>query len=107
MLPKISQGITTVIVGNCGISAAPVQFRGDPPDPMNLLGRPDTFRYPTFNAYIAAIREAAARGQCGRAYGHTALRNNYMDRLDRMATFAEIEAMKAQLAEALELGPWD
>ena len=24
MLPKISQGITTVIVGNCGISASPV-----------------------------------------------------------------------------------
>lgn len=24
MLPKISQGVTTVIVGNCGISASPV-----------------------------------------------------------------------------------
>lgn len=26
MLPKLSQGVTTVFVGNCGISAAPVQF---------------------------------------------------------------------------------
>src|SRR5438105_3883920 len=38
MLPKLSQGVTTVVVGNCGISAAPVNLRGEPPDPMNLLG---------------------------------------------------------------------
>src|SRR4051794_4069110 len=48
MLPKISQGITTVIVGNCGISASPVCLKGDPPDPMNLLGTRERFRYPTF-----------------------------------------------------------
>jgi N-acyl-D-aspartate/D-glutamate deacylase len=43
MLPKISQGVTTVIVGNCGISASPVTLKGDPPDPMNLLGAFDDF----------------------------------------------------------------
>ena len=36
--------------------------------------------------------------------GHTALRNNHMDRLDRAATAAEIEAMRAQLIEALDHG---
>jgi N-acyl-D-aspartate/D-glutamate deacylase len=36
--------------------------------------------------------------------GHTALRNNHMDRLDRCATEGEIDAMRAQLREALEGG---
>ena len=38
MWPKLSQGVTTVVVGNCGISAAPARLRGTLPDPMNLLG---------------------------------------------------------------------
>jgi N-acyl-D-aspartate/D-glutamate deacylase len=104
MLPKLSQGVTTVIVGNCGISAAPVHLRGDPPDPMNLLGDEDAFRYPTFASYVAAIQQARPAVNVGALVGHTALRNNHMDRLDRTATQAEIEAMRAQLQEALDGG---
>ena len=104
MLPKLSQGVTTVIVGNCGISAAPVQLRGEPPDPMNLLGGADVFRYPTFAAYVAAIGKAQPAVNVGALTGHTALRNNHMDRLDRPATSAEIAAMCVQLREALDGG---
>jgi N-acyl-D-aspartate/D-glutamate deacylase len=104
MLAKLSQGITTVIVGNCGISAAPVRLHGGPPDPMNLLGGAEVFRYPTFGAYITAIAEARPAVNVGALVGHTALRNNHMDRLDRAATEAEIEAMRTQLVEALECG---
>jgi N-acyl-D-aspartate/D-glutamate deacylase len=104
MLPKISQGVTTVIVGNCGISAAPVQLRGDPPDPMNLLGPADAFLYPTFAAYVDAIAQAHPAVNVAAMVGHTALRNNHMNRLDRTATDAEISAMKAQLADSLARG---
>jgi N-acyl-D-amino-acid deacylase len=104
MLPKLSQGVTTVIVGNCGISASPVELRGDPPDPMFLLGGTDEFRYPTFAAYVAAIDAAQPAVNVGALIGHTALRNNHMDRLDRSATDAEIAAMRAQLSEALDGG---
>ena len=104
MLPKLSQGVTTVIVGNCGISASPVTLRGEPPDPMNLLGDAEDFRYPTFAAYVDAIREAQPAVNVAALIGHTALRNNHMDRLDRTATESEIEAMRAQLEEALDGG---
>ncbi|MEO6815347.1 MAG: D-aminoacylase [Edaphobacter sp.] len=104
MLPKLSQGVTTVIVGNCGISAAPVQLAGAPPDPMNLLGNAEVFRYPTFRSYVAAIEEAQPAVNVAALVGHTALRNNHMDRLDRAATPAEIEQMQTQLSEALQAG---
>ncbi len=104
MLPKLSQGVTTVIVGNCGISASPVRLAGDPPDPMNLLGDADVFRYPTFESYVAAIQAARPAVNVAALIGHTALRNNHMDRLDRSATDAEIGLMRAQLKEALDGG---
>src|SRR5271156_5130173 len=104
MMAKLSQGVTSVIVGNCGISAAPVQLTGPPPDPMNLLGDADAFRYPTFAEYAAAVDAAQPAVNVGALVGHTALRNNHMDQLDRAATPGEIQAMRAQLTEALDHG---
>lgn len=104
MLPKLSQGVTTVIVGNCGISAAPVHLQGEPPDPMNLLGGSDAFCYPTFAAYVASLKAARPNVNVAALVGHTSLRNNHMDRLDRPATTVEVEAMRGQLQEALGAG---
>ena len=104
MLPKLSQGVTTVVVGNCGISAAPVTLRAEPPDPMNLLGDASAFCYPTFKAYVDAIAAAQPAVNVAALVGHTALRNNHLDRLDRTAATAEISAMRVQLQEALDHG---
>ena len=104
MLPKLSQGVTTVIVGNCGISAAPVKLAGEPPDPMNLLGGADVFYYPTFRSYVVAVETARPAVNVAALVGHTALRSNHMDRLDRTASAAEVEAMREQLREALDGG---
>jgi N-acyl-D-aspartate/D-glutamate deacylase len=104
MLSRVTQGVTTVIVGNCGISAAPVQLQGDVPDPMNLLGDADAFRYPTFASYVAAVEAAHPAVNVAAFAGHTSLRSNHLHRLDRAAAPAEIVAMRAQLSEALQHG---
>jgi N-acyl-D-amino-acid deacylase len=71
---------------------------------MNLLGEADAFRYPTFAAYAAAVDAAQPAVNVAALVGHTALRNNHMDRLDRAATADEVRAMRAQLTEALDHG---
>ena len=103
-LPKISQGVTTVIVGNCGISASPVVLAGDPPDPMNLLGKQEDFKYPTFACYAKAVEQAQPAVNVAALVGHTALRNNVMDDLQRTATEEEITQMRATLDQAMEEG---
>lgn len=104
MTNKLSQGVTTVVVGNCGISASPVQIHGDVPDPMNLLGDAADFRYPDFASYRDAVQQAQPAVNVAALVGHTALRQNHMDRLDRAASDAEISAMRAQLRQSLAQG---
>ncbi|WP_281544541.1 D-aminoacylase [Grimontia sp. SpTr1] len=103
-VPKISQGVTTTIVGNCGISASPAVLKAAPPDPMNLLGEQKDFKYPTFASYVEAVNHAQPAVNVAALVGHTTLRNNVMDDLYRTATTEEIEAMRKALEQALEEG---
>lgn len=104
MLAKISQGVTTVIVGNCGISASPVVLESEPPDPLNLLGERADFVYSGFSDYARAVDRARPSVNVAALVGHTAIRNNHLDDLQRSATDEELAAMQAQLREALEQG---
>ena len=38
MTPKVSQGVTTVVAGNCGVSLAPLVTEERPVPPLDLLG---------------------------------------------------------------------
>lgn len=104
MLPKISQGVTTVIVGNCGISAAGAMIGDRVPDPMNLLGEKEHFVYPTVEAYRQKVAEVCPAVNVATLVGHTMLRNNQMADLYQAASPQEIEGMRAQLRAALQQG---
>ncbi|MCG7599563.1 D-aminoacylase [Halomonas sp. McH1-25] len=104
MLPKLSQGVTTVVVGNCGISASPVTLEEDVPDPMNLLGRAEDFRYPTFESYATAVDAARPSVNVAALIGHTSLRSQVMGDFARPANDTEIARMREALRESLDAG---
>ncbi|MGH6932996.1 MAG: N-acyl-D-amino-acid deacylase family protein, partial [Dongiaceae bacterium] len=104
MAAKASQGVTTVIVGNCGVSLAPLTPVAPPPPPLDLIGDQVTYRYPTFAAYLDALDETPPALNAACLVGHSTLRVGAMDRLDRAATGDEIAAMRARLAQSLDAG---
>ncbi len=104
MAPKASQGVTTVVVGNCGVSLAPLRLQRAPPPPLDLLGDRQAFRFRRFGDYLDALDEAPPATNAACLVGHSTLRVGCMDGLDRPATASEIDAMRASLADALEAG---
>ncbi len=104
MLPKISQGVTTVVTGNCGISLAPVTFAGDPPPPMNLLGSRSAYEFPHFADYARALAETVPGVNVAALVGHSALRLATMSDIRRKASDAEIGLMLDHADEAMENG---
>jgi N-acyl-D-aspartate/D-glutamate deacylase len=104
ILPKVSQGVTTVVVGNCGISLAPLAPAGDPPAPLTLLGGREAFAHPTFAAYARALRAAPLPVNVAALVGHGTLRVNRMGDWSRAADPGELAAMTRDLEEALEAG---
>jgi len=104
MTPKISQGVTTLIVGNCGISAPPLRFSDRVSEPFNLLGQKDDFAYDTFAGYRGAIEAVSPRVNVAALVGHSTLRVRCVRDLERPATAAEREQMNVLLREALDEG---
>lgn len=104
MYPKTSQGVTTVIAGNCGVSLAP--FRSDTlPAPLTLLGPLSAFAYPTVEDYRAAWNTGPSAVNLALLVGHSSLRVSVMgDDLARPATEAEIATMSDSLRLALRQG---
>jgi len=107
MAPKVSQGVTTVVAGNCGISLAPAP-RGMPRPvipPLDLLDHEGTwFRFPTFAAYVEALAASPAATNCALLVGHSSLRVQTVSELNRAATDAEVAEMRRLAEEALAAG---
>lgn len=102
MLPKLSQGVTTVIAGNCGISLAPM-VTDKPPAPLSLLGEKQ-FRFGDMKAYAEAVDRAKPAINIAALLGHTSLRIKHMADLSRPANGAERAAMVDDMHAAMDAG---
>lgn len=102
----VRQGVTTMIVGNCGHSAAPLS-RSD--DLKNVvLGYladalvPVTWR--RFTEYLRTLEQRGTAINVGSLVGHNAIRVAVMGYDARRASADELAQMKRLLSEALEEG---
>ncbi|MEI2416002.1 D-aminoacylase [Orrella sp. JC864] len=103
MTPKVSQGITSVVTGNCGISLAPLAGR-PLPQPLDLLGPPELFRHDSFAGWLQALRQAPAAVNVIALVGHTTLRVATMQDTSRAATAAERARMRDLVEAAMQAG---
>jgi N-acyl-D-amino-acid deacylase len=107
MAAKVSQGVTTVVAGNCGISLAPFPDGIGLPvtPPLDLLDETGGwFRFPSMAAYAEALRARPPATNAVLLVGHTTLRVVTMDDVERPATAAEIARMRTLAHEALAAG---
>src|SRR5918996_2016430 len=106
VVPKLSQGVTTVITGNGGISLAHSPApQGAPTPPLDLLdSEGGWFRFQSFRAYRERLEADPAAVNAACLVGHTTFRVATMDRLDRVATHAEIAKMREMARESLASG---
>jgi N-acyl-D-amino-acid deacylase len=101
MAAKTSQGVTTVVTGNCGVSVAPLG-PGALPEPILDLAR--DFRFSRFADWMAHRNANPAATNAACLVGHSSLRVAAMDDISRPATRAERDTMRELCREALDAG---
>ncbi len=98
---KISQGVTSVVIGNCGISLSPLTLEGAPPPPLNLLGGRNAFEFPRFADYADRIAGVVPSVNVVALIGHGSLRARTMAYRCKKPTPRAVSEMRRHLADAL------
>jgi N-acyl-D-amino-acid deacylase len=104
----VRQGATTHVVGNCGMSPAPVD-EGHVEELRRTWGpiseQPEVhWRWRTFGQYLDALEEGGLAINVASLAGHGALRIAAMGLAERQPTVLELERMQELLGEAMEAG---
>jgi len=105
----VMQGVTTMIVGNCGISLAPVN-----PERAELLkrhlspfippGAELKLEWRSFGEYLRRVEEGGCSCNLASLVGHGTIRIYVMGVERREPTVEELEEMKRLVAESMEEG---
>ena len=104
-LCKISQGVTTVIVGNCGVSLSPARMAKRPPPPLDLLGDESWWIFDSFGDYADELKRRGSEVNTYALVGHQTLRVEAMQGdVYRPAKDSEIERMRQRLKQSMAEG---
>lgn len=99
---KLRQGVTTEVIGNCGISGAPYnELSADQVKSFSYDYDPD---WESAEEFLAALKKVEKTVNLTPLLGHGTLRAYVMGMENREASPAELEKMKEILAQALDLG---
>ena len=100
----VHQGVTTVVVGNCGISPWPNAGAHECAEMVG--GDPATLQlgWPSFNAWMDAMQACSPAVNIAALVGHGAVRAEVMGLAQRSPSADELHAMRALVAEAMDQG---
>ena len=105
---KLQQGVTTEVLGNCGMTPAPVSkpnldlLRSYVEPVLGLTGR--DWSWESVEQYVNALREAEPSENVATYVGHGTLRIAEMGFENRPASAEELARMKGMLDESLQAG---
>ncbi|KAA1420468.1 amidohydrolase family protein [Mumia zhuanghuii] len=105
-VPKLRQGVTTVVVGNCGHGCAPTtpgSGLGEMFAPV-LGGERTDLSFDSVRAYAETVAAAPRTVNAAVLAAHAALRVAAMGPEARAASAREVDAMCGQLHDAMEAG---
>ena len=114
--PSLEHGVTTVVIGNCSLSLAPVRPNGGADKLISMFGVIEDIKKPTFDAAVPFCWETFPeyldfiRGKLGvnvgALIGHSAVRAYVMGAAsqERAANAAEIDEMCRIVEEAMAAG---
>jgi N-acyl-D-aspartate/D-glutamate deacylase len=107
---KLSQGVTTEIVGNCGLGVAPLtdEMRADLVGSRGflsaVLGPSSAAPWTTSAEYANAIREDPPALNVGILAPHSAIRRSVVGADERPASVAELDRMRHLVEDAMDAG---
>ena len=104
----IRQGVTTIVIGNCGSSPAPITElnRSFVKDSWRPYSEEVAFTWETFGEYLDKLDELKKSVNIVPLIGHGTLRSAIMGTEDREPTQKDLKNMKELLIEALEKGAY-
>jgi len=107
-VPKLKQGVTTIMIGQCGISAAPIE--GDKVPLLDAYtgfvkaGVKPEWNWRSFGEYLDVLDDLDLGVNVGSFVGHGTIRLNVLGFEDRLPTAEELGKMRDLAHTAMEEG---